>query len=76
MLEKAASPRIFGEQCFNHSSQLRVASALLIEKGIPLHRLECQRGLEQLLDQISLTSHKSQSIECGSKKACAKTVVR
>ena len=61
MLQKAARPCIFGQQVFDRSLQLRVAAAHLIEKGIPLARQERQRGLEQLLHQLSLTSHNSQS---------------
>ncbi len=61
LLERASGARIFDEQVFDGTPELQISAAHLLEKGVAVPGLDCQGGIEELLDQLLLISHNPRS---------------
>ena len=46
MPEEASGTRVFGEELFDDTSDLGVTRAFAVEKGLPLRRINRQRGFK------------------------------
>jgi hypothetical protein len=49
--------RVFDKEVFDRTSEFRIVAAYFVEKGAALLGPDCQRGIEQVLDQLLLISH-------------------
>jgi hypothetical protein len=61
LLERASGARIFDEQVFDGTPELQISAAHPLEKGVAVPGLDCQGGIEELLDQLLLISHNPHS---------------
>jgi hypothetical protein len=73
-LERASSTGIFDEPGFDGPFELNILAANLIQKGGPVPGLDCQRGIEKLLDQLLLISHNPHSNKRCNRRMYAEAV--
>jgi hypothetical protein len=72
--ERASSTGVFDQAGFNRTFQLQILAANFIEKGGPVPRLDCQGGIEKLLDQLLLISHDPHSNKRCNRRMYAEAV--
>src|SRR5438067_7358813 len=75
LLGRASGPRIFDQQEFEGTAELQISAADLFEKGAAVPGLDCQGGIEELLDQLLLISHNPRSNKTSRiRRLCAEAV--
>ena len=72
---RTCSARIFDEKIFDRTPELEISAADSFEEGMAVPRLDCQGGIEELLDQLLLTSHNPRSNDkVAIRRICAEAV--